>query len=217
MKRITSSIIAAAFAASFGSAFAAAPGPISGTYSVKYERTCVRSPIRPAATPAFFDFSTPDGTSYGFLNAPAGMTHAQATAVTSRTAETGTYIMVVNPITNTITTSGNYHNIPLVAHATNPVAFADFGTFTGFGTFTQTPGNPSIDITSEVMAVVGDGVSQSRTTNMKYRFETRDRGDNIYSVTGRGSVRLQHNITANWFRDVYCTSMSVGTKISRDY
>jgi hypothetical protein len=189
---------------------------ISGTYAVKFDRACVRSPYRGSPAPAFFKYSTADGTQYGFVQAPAGMGYPEVSSVTNRSIETGSYVMVVNPLNSTITiTDGHYHSVPLVPHATVPVSLADFGPFTGNGSFTGT--GQALDVELQTLTLGPDGVAQSKNTNVKYRLETRDRGDNFFSLVGRGSIRLQHILTSNVYRDVHCTGITTGTRISRAF
>ena len=203
-------------AATSGAAFA--DHAISGTYAVKFDRLCVRSPGRLNALPSFFHYTTPDTQANGFLQAPPGMSTAEANAVTVRTAESGSYIMVVNPINNTMTLSnGTYHSIPMTVFATAPsVTVSDFGTFTGTGTFAAALNSPQIDVMFHTFTTAGDN-SLTDTTNVKYRLETRDKGDSFFSVVGRGSIRLQHNLTGNFYRDTHCTGLTTGTRISKSY
>lgn len=208
--------LALALATSVGSAFA--EQTISGTYAVKFERACVKGPYRLTPEPAFFSYSTPDNTPNGYVVGPAGVPNAGN--MVSRSDEAGSYLMVVNPINNTITmTGGTYRTIPVPGYnlATGRVALADFGTFTGSGSFVSTRHSSHIDTDVQTFALGGDGVSNSLTTNMKVRYETRDKGENFYSVIGRGSIRLQHNTPANVYRDVHCTGVTTGTRISRAY
>jgi hypothetical protein len=191
---------------------------ISGTYAVKYDRTCIRSPYRLAATPSFFKYSTPDGTGFGFVQAPAGMSYTDVQNQTTRSAESGSYVMAFNPVNNTVTlSSGAYHTVPLTAYVTSPVSVADFGTFTGSGTYASGGSDNYVDLDFQTAGQIGDGVSQIQTLNSKARLETRDKGDNFFSVTGRGVIALQHHLTANLYRDTHCTGFITGTRISKSY
>ncbi|OGB25608.1 MAG: hypothetical protein A3I66_13500 [Burkholderiales bacterium RIFCSPLOWO2_02_FULL_57_36] len=190
---------------------------ISGTYSVKFERMCVKSPYRQTREPAFFSFNTPEGSPNGYLMGPAGASYPSVANAVIRSSETGSYLMVVNPVNNTISISnGTYHAIPLTTYNIGgQAAFADFGTFSSSGTYVHARNSPYIDTIVESTAIGADGVNQSITTNTTARLETRDKGDSFYSLAGRGSIRLQHVVSANVYRDVHCTGSVTGTRVSR--
>jgi hypothetical protein len=192
---------------------------ISGTYAVKFDRICVKSPYRQAPEPAFFSFNTPDGSPNGYLMGPVGVPYPNVANAVIRSSETGSYLMVVNPVNNTLSfTNGVYHAIPLTAYNVGgQAAFADFGTFSSSGTFVHARNSPHIDTVVETTSISANGVTQSLTTNTTARLETRDKGENFYALTGRGSIRLQHVIGPNVYRDVHCTGSLTGTRVSRAF
>lgn len=198
-------------------AFAASP--IHGTYVVTAQKTCVNSSWRTTATPAYFHYNTADNTPYGYVQVPTGTTYADAANNTWRMTQTDKYVMTLNPLNNTITISdGNYSDLPDIVINSNPPIVADFGTFTGTGSFTYTAPNSYIDVSMQTLALVGDGVSQVENTDSgTVRLETQNKGADFYAAAGRGVITLQHNLTANLYRDRVCTSTTEGHRISKDY
>ncbi|MGZ3253453.1 MAG: hypothetical protein ACXU7D_04025 [Burkholderiaceae bacterium] len=201
------------------SSYSAMAATIQGTYLVTDTKTCVISSWRAAATPAYFNFSTSDNTPYGYLQVPSGTTYTDAVNNTWRTTQTDKYVMTVNPTNNAINiTDGAFHDLPAIVLNANPPLVADFGTFTGNGSYAHTAPNQFVDVTFQTMALAGDDVSQiQNTTTSAVRFQTRDQGATIFSITGRGGITLQHNLTSNLYRDRICTSYAEGRRISTSY
>ncbi len=192
----------------------AAAGQISGTYIVTYETRCALSPVRSTPTPAYFSFSTADGTANGYVQTPPGTDYATANTNVRYEHKTGKSQLKVNSTNFTITDSfGAYHNMAL--YGTSPASVSAFGTYTGSGTYVD--GTNVIETSVTSTSVGADGVSMITTDNIKQRLRTDDSGVTIYNIIGRGTIRLQHNTTANTYRDEHCAGMLLGHRVSTSF
>lgn len=199
-------------AATGGSMATATAGQISGTYVITYETRCALSPPRATPTPAYFTFSTADGTANGYVLTPSGTDTATASANVRYESKAGKSQMKINSTNFTITDSfGAYHNIGL--YGTSPASVAVFGTYTASGTYVD--GTNVIDTSTTSTSVGADGVSMITTENIKNRYRTDDGGATFYNIVGRGTIRLQHNAAlTNGYRDEHCAGTLLGHRVS---
>jgi hypothetical protein len=192
-----------------------APG-IYGTYIVTDERTCIYSPSRSTPTPAYFEYSSSD--SIGNIVVGNGVPASTASTSTYRLTQAASYQMVVNPINNSVSiTDGTYNLVPDIVFGTTPPIAAQFGIFTGSGTYTSSVAN-SIDAELQTVSALTDGNTiTSSSPGFPIRFRTLDGGVTFFTTPGRSAITLQFISGAALYRDRYCATTIVGRRVSTAY